>query len=177
MVCRGLTLEQVAFENGPNAVELINELLKAGANPLEPNSQKLLPYHFAQNNLVFEALTPPPIDYQSFMVTLARWEHNKLKKIYCIKRSNASECYKIRILENALFNALPLIFQFVAEDKFTCLGIAAQKREYRFAQAIGYAIKAQMDRFFGGEQEVMKSFLEDAKVKDEKIRDLEERLF
>ena len=101
----------------------------------------------------------------------------QVKKIHCIKRSNASECYKIRILESALFNELPLMFQFTGEDEFTCIGIAAQRREYRFAQAIGYGIKAQMDRFFGGEQKLMKGFLDDIKVKDDKIRDLEERLF
>jgi hypothetical protein len=93
------------------------------------------------------------------------------------KRSNASECYKIRILESALFNMLPLIMGFTGEDKMTCIGIAAQRREYRFAQTIGYAIKTQMDRLFGGEQEVMRSFLDDIKFKDKQIRDLQERLF
>jgi len=72
MARRGLTLEQVAQQNGENAVELINVLLDSGANPLEPNYQKLFPYHFAQSQEIFSALTPPPLEPRSFMLTLAR---------------------------------------------------------------------------------------------------------
>ena len=68
------TLEDVAIENGPNALELIETLLAVGANPLEPNSQKLFPYHFAQNQAIFKALTQPPVEPRSLMLTLSRYD-------------------------------------------------------------------------------------------------------
>ncbi len=72
------TLEDVAIENGPNAIELIETLLAVGANPLEPNSQKLFPFHFAQNQEIFKALTQPPVEPRSLMLTLARFENEMI---------------------------------------------------------------------------------------------------
>ena len=67
-----LTLEAVAGMNEPDAVELIQELLRSGKSPMEQDSQKLFPYHFAKNREVYDALTPPPIDRRSYLLTLAR---------------------------------------------------------------------------------------------------------
>ena len=67
-----LTLEAVAIANQPYAAEFIPYLISAGSDPLEPNSKKLFPYHFAKNLEVFEALTPPPIRRESYLLTLAR---------------------------------------------------------------------------------------------------------
>jgi hypothetical protein len=67
-----LTLEAVAIENHPHAIELIQHLIAAGLNPLKPNSKKLFPYHYSKCLEVFVFLTPPPIEQESFLVTLAR---------------------------------------------------------------------------------------------------------
>ena len=67
-----LTLDAVASFNEPDAVELIQELLRSGKSPMEQDSQELFPYHFAKNKEVFDALTPPPIDRRSYLLTLAR---------------------------------------------------------------------------------------------------------
>jgi len=50
------------------------------------------------------------------------------------------------ILQNAMRNLIPLNMTFYGENNLACIGIAAQKREYRFAQNIGLAIKKQMER-------------------------------
>ncbi|CBY37341.1 unnamed protein product [Oikopleura dioica] len=160
---RNFTLEQVARENGPHAFEHIQKLLEDGANPLEPNSQKLFPFHFAQSNQIFEALTEPPVDCRSYMLTLAR--------------SKATEKEKIRILTSALQNKLVLAMNFTDQENMTCIGIAAQRREYRFAQAVGIAIKEQDDRHYGPEQEIVKEFIRMMNDKDAKIRGLQDRLF
>ena len=68
----GLTLEAVAIENKPDALEIIQNLVSSGLTPLVPNSQKLFPYHFAQNLEIFAALTPPPLQHMSYLLTLAR---------------------------------------------------------------------------------------------------------
>ena len=60
------------MSNPDNATALIETLLHMGANPLEPNEQKLFPYHFAQNLDVFNSLTPTPIDQRCLVLTLAR---------------------------------------------------------------------------------------------------------
>jgi hypothetical protein len=62
----------IATENEPFSEEIIKSLITAGFDPLKPNSQKLLPFHFAKNVKVFEALTPPPIDRRCFLLTLAK---------------------------------------------------------------------------------------------------------
>jgi hypothetical protein len=67
-----VTLERLAVENEYYALPIIERLLKAGHNPLTPNSQKLFPYHFAQSMEVFSALTPPPVEPLSWLLTLAR---------------------------------------------------------------------------------------------------------
>jgi len=67
-----LTLDAVASTNEPDALELIQELLRCGKSPMEQDSQKLFPYHFAKNREVYAALTPPPIDRRSYLLTLAR---------------------------------------------------------------------------------------------------------
>ena len=67
-----LTLEAIAIENKPDAVEIIDSLILAGMNPLEPNSKKLFPYHYSKCLDVYGALTPPPIQRESFLLTLAR---------------------------------------------------------------------------------------------------------
>jgi len=66
------TLEQVAIENGSNALSKIELLLELGANPLSYNSKKLFPFHYAKTREIFEALTPPPIQRKSTLVLLAR---------------------------------------------------------------------------------------------------------
>ena len=67
-----LSLENVAIANEPHAFEMIQNLISSGLNPLVPNSRKLFPYHFAQSLEIFDALTPPPIQRQSYLLTLAR---------------------------------------------------------------------------------------------------------
>ncbi|CBY15656.1 unnamed protein product [Oikopleura dioica] len=101
-----LTLEVIAIKNEPMALELIQELILSrdtmihtyndliDSDPLKPNSKKLFPYHFAQNEQIFDALTPPPIDRRAYLVTLAR--------------SNATEDEKISLLQNAVNNNIPL---------------------------------------------------------------------
>jgi hypothetical protein len=67
-----LSLENVAIVNNPHALVIIRNLISSGLTPLVPNSRKLFPYHFAQNLEIFEALTPPPIQRESYLLTLAR---------------------------------------------------------------------------------------------------------
>jgi hypothetical protein len=62
-----LNLVSIAIENKPDAPKII-----AGINLLKPNSKKLFPYHYSKCLGVFLALTPPPIETESFLVTLAR---------------------------------------------------------------------------------------------------------
>lgn len=70
---------------------------------------------------------------------------------------------------------------FCGEDKLTCLAIVAQRKEYRFAQAIGFCINKQTNSIFAREREDKKRQEEEAvkQLNETKAinRDLEERLF
>jgi hypothetical protein len=67
-----INLETVAILNQQYALEHITQMISAGWDPLEPNSKKLFPYHFAKSLEIFDALTPPPIQKESYLLTLAR---------------------------------------------------------------------------------------------------------
>ncbi|CBY08655.1 unnamed protein product [Oikopleura dioica] len=156
-----LTLEAVAGMNEPDAVELIQELLRSGANPMEQDSQKLFPYHFAKNKEVFEALTPPPIDRRSYLLTLAR--------------SNSTEDAKYVFLKNLVDNSIPFDTSFSGQDNLTCIGIAAQRGEYYFAQNLGLfmdtIIHSQKATFENTVHNLVRQIVE----KDNQIKLLEER--
>ncbi|CBY39268.1 unnamed protein product [Oikopleura dioica] len=156
-----LTLEAVAGMNEPDAVELIQELLRSGANPMEQDSQKLFPYHFAKNKEVFEALTPPPIDRRSYLLTLAR--------------SILTEDAKYVFLKNLVDNSIPFDTSFSGQDNLTCIGIAAQRGEYYFAQNLGLfmdtIIHSQKATFENTVHNLVRQIVE----KDNHIKLLEER--
>ncbi|CBY08653.1 unnamed protein product [Oikopleura dioica] len=136
MLKRDADLKKVQSENSINKLKdenqqlherLKGELLRSGKSPMEQDSQKLFPYHFAKNREVYDALTPPPIDRRSYLLTLAR--------------SNLTEDAKICFLKNVLDNSIPCDMShmtFTGEDNLSCIGIAAQTREYRFAQSMVY---------------------------------------
>ena len=86
----------MAIDNDENSIEIIQTLLHLGSNPLEPNQQKLYPYHFAQSQKVFESLTPPPVEPRALVLTLAR--------------SLATEEEKIELLDIININQLPLVW-------------------------------------------------------------------
>ena len=67
-----ISLETVAILNQQYAHEHITQMISAGWDPLVPNSRKLFPYHFAKSLEIFDALTPPPIQKESYLLTLAR---------------------------------------------------------------------------------------------------------
>jgi hypothetical protein len=70
---------------------------------------------------------------------------------------------------------------FYGEDKLTCLAIAAQRKEYRFAKAIGFCIIEQTSSRLVREREDNKrrenELFEQLKKANAINRNLEERLF
>lgn len=113
-------LEDIAIENEDNASVLIETLLHLGVNPLEPNEQKLFPYHFAQTLRVFNSLTQPPVEPRGLILSLAR--------------SFASEDDKIQLLEILKQNELPIDIMYQDSNEVNAIGVAAERKENRFAQ-------------------------------------------
>jgi hypothetical protein len=90
-------------------------------------------------------------------------------------RSIANEDEKIDILRNAV-NNIPLHLSISGEDNLTCIGIAAQKREYQFAQELGLCLEKQYGRLL--EHTKQQAALELQRIiveKDSHIKELQER--